>query len=95
MSIGKAIAEGRLRAVAVTAEATGSKWPGRADYMNRGDRSPEALANVAAYQAHRKAKLKGQKPPWHGAYGYSTYGCRCDVCKEANRLAARGQRWLT
>jgi hypothetical protein len=46
----------------------------------------------------REAKLGKPVPPGvkHGPYAYKTYGCRCDICKQANRRQRKRGRmaWL-
>jgi len=42
--------------------------------------------------AHFRRTHRGQEPPKHGLTGYQNYGCRCSVCREANREATARNR---
>lgn len=40
----------------------------------------------AAYQREWIARKEGATPPSHNYYAYVNFKCRCDTCREANRV---------
>lgn len=59
-------------------------------------RDPEFAASIKSYNAaHSKARRKlGAPPPGepHGLRAYSKFGCKCEVCREANRAFTAAYR---
>ena len=48
---------------------------------------------VNEYAAKVRARLRGTEPPNHGTHhAYCNYGCRCSLCKEAQREYHRKRR---
>lgn len=52
-------------------------------------KQPEVKALRAAQRLRHKERVQAglSSVPSHGLSGYSNHGCRCEVCREANRTA--------
>jgi hypothetical protein len=60
-----------------------------ANGYKRGCRCESCVAEKATQRRYDRDKKFAPPPTTHGNYGYSTHGCRCDVCRAANTASKR------